>query len=108
VALPATLTHIDRSQSLSGESARNALSTFDMHKSAFLYDFLDQRHARKSNKRFLRANMHIWHFDVARAVPREPSPGAGPEGKGTNDLIPSEPYAKIGTYPSTPYPEAFP
>lgn len=52
--------------------------------------------------------MHIWHFDVARAVPREPSPGIDPEGKGTNDLIPSEPYANIGTYPSTPYPEAFP
>jgi hypothetical protein len=52
--------------------------------------------------------MHIWHFDVPRAVPREPSPRVDPEGKGTNDLILSLPYAKIATYPSTPYPEAFP
>jgi hypothetical protein len=99
---------MDNSQSLSGERARNALSTIDVQKSAYLYDFLDRWHVQKFNKRFLRANMHIWHFDVPRAVPREPSPKVDPEGKGTNDLILSLPYAKIATYPSTPYPEAFP
>jgi hypothetical protein len=96
------------SQSLSGERARNDLLPTNVQISAYLYDFLEQRHAQKSNKRISRANMHIWHFDVPRAVPREPSPRVDPEGKGTNDLILSLPYAKIATYPSTPYPEAFP